>query len=72
MEGRSVPMKERRYDIDWLRVIISFPTILVLYELFVRHIGFMRFLFGMVPQKKQPTLEKEDSAWRSKSQSLAQ
>jgi glucan biosynthesis protein C len=35
--------------------VVSFPLILVLYELFVRHIGFMRFLFGMAPKKKQPT-----------------
>jgi hypothetical protein len=28
--------------------------ILFLYEVFVRHIGFMRFLFGMAPQKKRP------------------
>jgi glucan biosynthesis protein C len=33
---------------------ISFPLILFLYEVFVRHIGFMRFLFGMAPQKKRP------------------
>ncbi len=32
---------------------ISFPVILLLYEVFVRHINFMRFLFGMAPQKKQ-------------------
>jgi glucan biosynthesis protein C len=36
---------------------ISFPLILFLYEVFVRHIGFMRFLFGMTPQKKQPAGE---------------
>jgi glucan biosynthesis protein C len=35
--------------------VVSFPLILILYELFVRHIGFMRFLFGMAPKKKQPT-----------------
>jgi glucan biosynthesis protein C len=36
-------------------VLISFPVIMILYEVFVRHIGFMRFLFGMLPQpKKQP------------------
>ena len=34
--------------------VISFSLILFLYEVFVRHIGFMRFLFGMMPQKKQP------------------
>ncbi len=33
--------------------IISFPVILFLYEVFVRHINFMRFLFGMLPLKKQ-------------------
>ena len=38
-----------------LIALISFPVILILYEVFVRHIGFMRFLFGMTPkQKKQP------------------
>ena len=31
---------------------ISFPLILILYEVFVRHIGFMRILFGMPPGKK--------------------
>jgi hypothetical protein len=43
---------------NWARYLIiaaiSFPAILILYEVFVRHIGFMRFLFGMAPQKKQP------------------
>jgi glucan biosynthesis protein C len=37
--------------------VVSFPLILILYELFVRHIGFMRFLFGMAPRKKQPTAQ---------------
>jgi len=32
--------------------LISFPSILLLYEIFIRHIPFMRFLFGMVPRKK--------------------
>ena len=32
---------------------VSFPLILLLYEVFVRRIGFMRVLFGMAPQKKQ-------------------
>lgn len=44
---------------NWARYFIiaavSFPSILILYELFVRRIGFMRFLFGMAPTKKQPT-----------------
>jgi glucan biosynthesis protein C len=31
---------------------ISFPLILFLYEAFVRHIRFMRFLFGMAPKKE--------------------
>jgi glucan biosynthesis protein C len=35
--------------------VVSFPLILVLYELLVRHIGFMRFLFGMAPKKRKPT-----------------
>jgi hypothetical protein len=34
--------------------LISFPLILIFYEVFVRHIGFMRFLFGMAPKKVQP------------------
>jgi hypothetical protein len=33
-------------------VLISFPSILLLYELFIRRIPFMRFLFGMAPKKK--------------------
>ena len=38
----------------WLIIfIVSFPLILILYEVLVRHIGFMRFLFGMTPKKKQ-------------------
>lgn len=36
--------------------LISFPLILSLYEVFVRHIGFMRFLFGMTPKKRQPAV----------------
>lgn len=35
--------------------VVSFPLILILYEVFVRRIGFMRFLFGMTPQMKRPT-----------------
>jgi surface polysaccharide O-acyltransferase-like enzyme len=35
-----------------LIVAISFPVILILYEVFVRHIGFMRLLFGMTPKIK--------------------
>jgi glucans biosynthesis protein C len=31
--------------------VVSFPVIMILYELFVRRIGFMRFLFGMAPKK---------------------
>jgi glucan biosynthesis protein C len=41
---------------NWARfaiiTLVSFPVILVLYEALVRRIGFMRFLFGMAPQKK--------------------
>jgi glucan biosynthesis protein C len=36
-------------------VVVSFPAIMILYEVFVRHIAFMRFLFGMAPQKKHAT-----------------
>jgi glucan biosynthesis protein C len=37
--------------------LVSFPLILLLYEVFVRHIGFMRFLFGMAPKKERPAQE---------------
>ena len=38
----------------WLIIfIVSFPLILILYEVLVRHIGFMRFLFGMTSKKTQ-------------------
>ena len=37
---------------------ISFLVIMILYEGLVRHIGFMRFLFGMAPLKKQPAAPK--------------
>jgi glucans biosynthesis protein C len=41
---------------NWARFLIitaiSLPLILILYEVFVRHIGIMRFLFGMTPRKK--------------------
>jgi glucan biosynthesis protein C len=44
--------------LKWLIIaVISFPLTLALYEVCVRHIGFMRFLFGMMPQKKQPTAQ---------------
>ena len=33
--------------------LISFSLILLLYEAFIRHIPFMRFFFGMNPQKKR-------------------
>jgi glucan biosynthesis protein C len=36
--------------------VVSFPLILFLYEVFVRHINFMRFLFGMAP-KQAPTAQ---------------
>jgi hypothetical protein len=39
--------------------LISFSLILGLYELFVRHIGVMRFLFGMAPKKKRATAPAE-------------
>ncbi len=35
--------------------VISFPTILLLYELLVRRFNVVRFLFGMRPKKKAPT-----------------
>ena len=40
----------------WLIIfVISLPLILVLYEVLVRRIGFMRFLFGMTLKKKKQT-----------------
>jgi len=40
---------------NWARygiiVLVSFPVIMILYEGLVRHIGFMRFLFGMPPKR---------------------
>jgi glucan biosynthesis protein C len=33
--------------------VVSFLLIMILYEVFVRRIGFMRFLFGMAPSKKE-------------------
>ncbi len=39
--------------------VVSFPTILVLYEVFVRRFNFMRFLFGMAPKKKQVVVKRE-------------
>jgi surface polysaccharide O-acyltransferase-like enzyme len=42
-----------------LIAVISFPTILLLYEVFVRRINVMRFLFGMTPLKKQPAVSGE-------------
>ena len=40
--------------LKWLMIVaVSFPLTLALYEVCVRHIGFVRFLFGMAPQKKQ-------------------
>jgi glucans biosynthesis protein C len=35
--------------------LVSFPIILILYEVFVRRIGFMRFLFGMAPKTGKNT-----------------
>jgi glucan biosynthesis protein C len=41
---------------NWARflliTVISFPVIMILYEVFVRHIGFMRTLFGMAPKRQ--------------------
>jgi hypothetical protein len=33
---------------------VSFPLILILYELFVRRFNIVRFFFGMRPKKKPP------------------
>ena len=46
-----------RWDIGILSkfliiAVLSFPLILLLYELFVRHFNPVRFLFGMRPKKK--------------------
>ena len=48
-----VPLKMGVLAKFLLIAVISFPTILLLYEVFVRHINFMRFLFGMAPKKRQ-------------------
>ena len=45
--------------------LISFSLILGLYELFVRHIGLMRFLFGMAPKKKRSAAPAEALPARS-------
>ncbi len=42
--------------------VVSFPVIMLLYEMFVRHIHFMRFLFGMAPKKKQVAVKREVAA----------
>lgn len=33
-------------------LVVSFGLIMAIYEVLIRHIGFMRFLFGMPPKKK--------------------
>jgi glucan biosynthesis protein C len=43
--------------LKWLIItVVSFPLTLALYEVCVRRIDFMRFLFGMAPQKKIPAV----------------
>jgi hypothetical protein len=34
--------------------VVSFPLIMILYELFVRRFNIVRFFFGMRPKKKPP------------------
>ena len=50
-------MKERRYDIDWLRdiAVVSFALIMTIYELLIRRFNIVRFFFGMRPKKKPST-----------------
>ena len=42
--------------------VISFPLILLLYELFVRRFDAVRFLFGMRPKKKPSAPRPEEAA----------
>ena len=49
-------MKERKF---FLIMVTSFPMVLLLYEVAVQRINFMRFLFGMASQKKQPAVPGE-------------
>jgi hypothetical protein len=42
---------------------ISFPLILVMYELLVRRFKAMRFFFGMRPKKKPPAARAANPAW---------
>jgi peptidoglycan/LPS O-acetylase OafA/YrhL len=41
-------------------VVVSFPLILLLYELFVRRFNVVRFFFGMRPRKKPPAPRPEE------------
>ncbi|MBN1399901.1 MAG: acyltransferase family protein [Anaerolineae bacterium] len=48
---------------NWARflliTVISSPVIMILYEVCVRHIRFMRFLFGMAPQRQRAPRARE-------------
>jgi hypothetical protein len=59
MIGYIIAM-DNRFIVKWLIIAwVSFPLILVLDEVCVRHIGSMRFLFGMTSQEKQPTTQRQ-------------
>ena len=45
-------MSERRYDIDWIRVVSLFFVSWVLYEFIIRRIALLRSLFGLKSERK--------------------
>jgi glucan biosynthesis protein C len=55
--GMGIPLK------FLIIAAISFPLILVMYELLVRRFKAMRFFFGMRPKKKPPAARAANPAW---------
>jgi surface polysaccharide O-acyltransferase-like enzyme len=51
-----LPYQVNAYLEYFIIAAISFPLILLIYELLVRRFNLMRFLFGMNPVKKQPVV----------------
>ena len=45
-------MSERRYDIDWIRIVGLFFVSWVLYEFIIRRIALLRSLFGLKSERK--------------------
>jgi hypothetical protein len=43
-------------------IVISFPLIMLLYDLLVRRFDVVRFFFGMRPKKKPPAPRPEEAA----------